>query len=257
MSKPNPISKYERRFARGHVIFEQGEAGTRMYVIRTGLVRIYRMIDGEELGIVTLGAGEFFGEMALLEQMPRSASAKTESDCVLIEIDEATFEDMLRTNIEIAVRMLRKLSSRVRELDRKVQRLAVERGLGHALELVRDLAQGGKVPRLRLVEALVGDAGHERYEAELLVHDLLRARVLMAEGGDVIVRDLGELERFSRYLELREKYEGAQGEVSDVAGRMGRLLRALEKSEEEHTRGQTVIAKHFQEYLEMKSRFGP
>jgi hypothetical protein len=112
------------------------------------------------------------------------------------------------------------------------------------------------VSRAKLVDALVGDAGHERFEAELLVHDLLRAKVLMAEGDEVIVRDLKQLERFSRYLELREKYEGATGEVSDVAGRMGRLLRALERTDEEAARGQTVIAKHFREYLEMKDRFG-
>jgi len=257
MSELSGLSRHERIFPAGHVLFEQGEAGTRMYIVRKGAVRIFRVVDGEEIAIATLGPGEFFGEMALLEDLPRNASARTEAPSLLIEIDEPTFELMLAENAEIAARMMRKLSARCRELDARLQRLTTDRGLGRAVEVVKDAARGGRVDRAAIVRALVDDTGKETFEVELMVHDLVRAGVVAHDDGDLVVTDARELDRYARYLALRQRYEGMGDEVGDAAARrMARLLRALDLRPDEDEKTQTVLARHFQEYQEMKARFG-
>ncbi len=107
---------YIARFKAGSVIFDDGDVGTEMYVIQSGSVEVVKKTRrGEEKVLSTLEKGDFFGEMSILEDVPRTAIARAKSDCELVKINQATFDEMLRHNTEIAVRMLRKLSRRLRE----------------------------------------------------------------------------------------------------------------------------------------------
>ena len=99
-------------------IFREGEIGTDMYIIQSGQVEILKLqANDEERQLAILGQGDFFGEMSILEDLPRTASARALSKCRLVEINGTTFNSMLRKNPEIAVRMMRKLSRRLRETD--------------------------------------------------------------------------------------------------------------------------------------------
>jgi CRP-like cAMP-binding protein len=106
---------YLARIPAGGVIFDEGEVGTEMYVIQSGTVDIFKRVKGAEKRIATLEKGDFFGEMSILEEVPRTALARAKTDVELVRINQATFDEMLRHNAEIAVRMLRKLSRRLRE----------------------------------------------------------------------------------------------------------------------------------------------
>jgi len=113
---PGGFTDYLARFSAGHPIFEEGEVGTEMFVIQSGTVEIFkRSRRGEEKLLATLEKGDFFGEMSILEDVTRTASARAKSDVELVRINQTTFDEMLRHNAEIAVRMLRKLSRRLRE----------------------------------------------------------------------------------------------------------------------------------------------
>ena len=83
-----------------------------------GKVEILKNVQGVEKPMTVLEKGDFFGEMSLLEDLPRTASARTVTPCVLLRINGTTFDQMLRGNPEIAIRLLRKLSRRLRETDR-------------------------------------------------------------------------------------------------------------------------------------------
>ncbi len=111
MTDPQFLSQ----FAAGQMIFREGDAGTEMYIIQEGRVEILMHLRGQERRVAVLEEGDFFGEMAILEDLPRSASARALGDCVLLRIDETTFDQMARHNPEVPVRMLRKLSRRLRE----------------------------------------------------------------------------------------------------------------------------------------------
>jgi CRP-like cAMP-binding protein len=102
----------------GDFIFREGDLGTEMYIIQSGQVEILkRQANDEERQLAVLGQGDFFGEMSILEDLPRTASARALSKCRLVEINGTTFDSMLRKNPEIAVRMMRKLSRRLRQTD--------------------------------------------------------------------------------------------------------------------------------------------
>lgn len=96
-------------------IVTEGESGSEMYILEEGKVEILKRSGDQQRRLGVLEQGDFFGEMAILEDLPRGASARAMTDCKLLRIDHSTFDQMLRQYPEIAVRMLRKLSSRLRE----------------------------------------------------------------------------------------------------------------------------------------------
>ena len=100
----------------GDIIFSEGDIGTDMYIIQSGTVELLKAIGGETRVLSTLEKGDFFGEMSVLEDVPRTASARAKTDVELVRINGATFDAMLKSNTEIAVRMMRKLSRRLREV---------------------------------------------------------------------------------------------------------------------------------------------
>src|SRR5256714_12805836 len=129
-----------RKHPAGTVLFREGDAGRSMYVIRSGKVSITKHIADSEITLAMLGPGEFFGEMALLEGLPRSAGATVVEEALLIEVEQGAFATVVRRNSEIAVRLMRRLSSRLREADRQIQALMSRSGAARALSLVRNLA---------------------------------------------------------------------------------------------------------------------
>src|SRR5512137_2684299 len=94
------------RRKKGEIIYRDGDLGSEMYVVQSGAVRIYRELQGIKQELAIMEKGDFFGEIAVLEGLPRSASAEALDDVELIEINSTTFDKMIRSNIEIAVRML-------------------------------------------------------------------------------------------------------------------------------------------------------
>jgi CRP-like cAMP-binding protein len=101
----------------GEYVFHEGDLGTEMYVINEGKVEILNQVGDEEQLLAVLEKGDFFGEMSVLEDLPRAASARAGSDVRLLQINGSTFDFLLQGNPEIAVRMMRKLSRRLRETD--------------------------------------------------------------------------------------------------------------------------------------------
>lgn len=112
----SPFDRYVVAHPMGDIIFSEGDIGTEMYIIQTGTVELFKEIAGETRVLATLEKGDFFGEMSVLEDLPRTASARAKTDVELVKINGAMFDTMLKSNTEIAVRMMRKLSRRLREV---------------------------------------------------------------------------------------------------------------------------------------------
>lgn len=119
----NPFQNFMVRYGAGERIFTDGDLGTTMYIVQSGKVRLFRVVDGQKRVHGVMEKGDFFGEMSILEGLPRTMSSEAMEDSELIEINSMTFDKMIKGNIEIAIRMLRKLSIRLREADRKIEAL--------------------------------------------------------------------------------------------------------------------------------------
>lgn len=112
-------------FAPGTAVFKEGDAGGDMYIIESGQVDIVRKARGDE-PVATLGPGDFFGEMAILEDQPRFASAVARTSTRLLRIERAAFADVLKQNVEIGVRIMRKLAARHRRAEQRAQEALTE-----------------------------------------------------------------------------------------------------------------------------------
>lgn len=109
----------------GNFVFREGDAGSDMYIIEAGTLEVLRAARGTT-PLATLGPGDFFGEMAILEDQPRFASVRAVTPARLLRVDRAAFAGMLRDNFEIAVRIMRKLVARLRRTEEQLQGLQAE-----------------------------------------------------------------------------------------------------------------------------------
>ncbi len=123
-----PLGEYSVEIKAGDHVFREGDLGTEMYIIHDGRVGIFQHVSGDDHELAVFEKGDFFGEMSLLEDLPRTASAQALTDVKLLQINGATFSQMLRDHPEIAIRMMRKLSRRLRETDRLLREALVESG---------------------------------------------------------------------------------------------------------------------------------
>jgi CRP-like cAMP-binding protein len=122
-SEKDAFARFLKHFPKGTVLFNEGDEGEDMYIIRSGQVAIKKRVPHGEIVLALLEKGDFFGEMALLERIPRTAGAEMVEDGDLIVIGSDIFGDMVKSNPEIAVRMLRKYSLRLRETTKQIEEL--------------------------------------------------------------------------------------------------------------------------------------
>jgi CRP-like cAMP-binding protein len=119
----DPVKDSSTHYAAGDVIFQQGDLGTEMFIIQEGEVNIVKHINGEAHTLSHLEKGDFFGEMAVLESVPRTADAVAATEVRALAINGARFDEMLHRNPEVAVRIIRKYSKRLREANTLLERL--------------------------------------------------------------------------------------------------------------------------------------
>src|SRR5215470_19689415 len=117
------FQRFGKEFPKGTVLFQEGELGTEMFVVHSGKVSISKRVREVDKVLATLGPGEFFGEMAIISNRPRNATAVVSERARLLVIDPKTFEGMIRGNAEIAVRMIKKLADRLSEADAQIENL--------------------------------------------------------------------------------------------------------------------------------------
>jgi CRP-like cAMP-binding protein len=120
----NPFAKFLTHYDAGAILFEEGDPGEELYIVQGGRVAIKKRVKEGYTTLAVMEKGDFFGEMALLERMPRSATAEVVEAGDLIKIDSQTFGDMIKANPEIAIRMLRKYSIRLRDANVQLEKLA-------------------------------------------------------------------------------------------------------------------------------------
>ena len=135
------LERFAHDFAAGTVLFEEGQPGGDMYIVVTGEVEIRRQVGDSERVLAVLPAGEFFGEMAILNGRPRSATAVVRSDARLLVIDGTTFEAMVRARPEIALRMIRSLATRLESANQHVELLLLPTPNHRVAQCLRHMAE--------------------------------------------------------------------------------------------------------------------
>ena len=113
-----------RKYKSGEVVFREGDPGQEMYVVRSGRIKLFRSSKGKEVKLATLSPSDFFGELALFGNRPRSASAEAVGDTELQVVDHHTFKSFIKEPIVWTI--LERMSEVIREVDDKLEALSVQ-----------------------------------------------------------------------------------------------------------------------------------
>ncbi len=116
----------EKTYSKKNIVFHEGDYGDALYIIKSGRIKIAKVaIDGREKTLTILKVGDFFGEMAIFDDMPRSATAEAmDNDVKLLAISKNDFERLLIENPSISIRIIKDLTRRIRQVNEQVQDLA-------------------------------------------------------------------------------------------------------------------------------------
>lgn len=196
----------ERSFKKGEVLFFEGEPGDSLYIVSDGTVKVYRVAeDGREKTLALLGPGEFFGEMALLDEGPRSAIAETLEPSALYLLHRNDFLATITENPSIALQIIRVLSRRIRQTNAQIMDIVFRDVRGRVATTLADLCRrhGVSTPagmriELKLThQELANLVGTARETVSRILAELQDVHCLTVDGRYLVLKDMKKLEEYA------------------------------------------------------------
>ena len=139
----------EREYPRNSVILFEDDPGDSLYIVSTGQVKVVLIgEDGREVILSVLNDGDFFGEMSLIDDEPRSAHVIAMKDSRLLVLRRDDFQQQINQHPSIAVKLLKVLVQRLRRADAKIGGLVLLDVNGRVAKLLLDLADEGGGPKI-------------------------------------------------------------------------------------------------------------
>lgn len=212
MAEDTLFQRFGRDVPTGTVLFNEGEPGKEMFVIQSGRIAISKRVREVEKVLGTLGQGDFVGEMAIISNKPRSATATVVEDARLLVIDSRTFEAMVRANTEIAVRMIKKLAERLQQADRHIENLLLADPLSRVVHYLihqsstRTANPDGSVHLELVVRELPPTLGLRPEQLEDALAKLEKNRLIVIDGEGLDLLSLPKLQEYFGFLEMKAKF---------------------------------------------------
>ncbi len=207
----NLYSKFGKSMPAGTVIFNEDEPGYDMFILHEGRVRIFKKVRSVETTLAELGKGDFFGEMAILEKSPRSASAVAITDIKVLVLDEKTFELLLKSTPEVAFKMMKKMAERLRYADERIETLLFKDATSKVVDMISNVAKKNGVESGKGVVVnisatdLAGRVGLDVDKTKRVLDILVERKFLKVEEDRIIIRNPKKLLKILNYIELKEQ----------------------------------------------------
>ncbi len=219
MSSSPLFEKFGKIIPKGTVLFREGDIGQEMYIIQSGRVKISKTVRNIEKTLSVIGKGEFFGEMAILNDKPRSATAEVVDDSEILVIDRNTFETMIKGNTEIALRIIKKLSQRLQEADNQIENLLIKDNTSRLVNLLAKIAKDKGIDTVMggividtTAEDMASMLGMAREQVDKVIEKIAKSRIIDIKQGRIIVTNREQLNQFMKYLEMKDMF-GDMGEA--------------------------------------------
>ena len=183
-----------RSVPRSAVIMAAGDPIDSLYIVISGRLKVMMGdADGKEVILSLIGPGEFFGEMGLIDDSPRSASVITIEPCELLSVTKRDFKNCLAGNFEMSMTVMRGLVRRLREADRKIGSLALLDVYGRVARLLLDMSEevnGQKTVTKRLPKQDIAKMiGASREMVSRVMKDLQLGGYIEVRGSTIVLRD--------------------------------------------------------------------
>jgi len=208
----NLFDRFGKTYKPGEIIFCEYEPGDDFYLIQSGRVRITKVVSDKEKTLDILQSGDIFGEMAILEQQPRSATALAEDEVKTLVFNRQNFELLLKSNPEIAIKLLKTFTKRIYDAKRQLMVLTFIEPDVRLADVFLLLAEKNNIPgdatRIELPttkEDLLNLTGLEEKELQKHVESLIHQNKIEWKDGRLVVHNIKE---FERQVNTRRKKRG-------------------------------------------------
>jgi len=186
-----------KRYPKDTVVFFENEEGDFFFTITEGRIKVTILgDDGREVILSVLGPGDFFGEMALLDNEPRSATAIAVEESELLSLHRSDFQSVLNDNRSITNALIRVLSARLRRANHQISTLALLDVYGRVARVIVDMAReegkrlrDGRISFRRAThQEIANRIGTTRETVTRMLKDLERQGLIHVEGKEIIVQ---------------------------------------------------------------------
>lgn len=210
-----PSAEPIRKYPQGTMIFSEAQSGADMFIIQSGSIKISKVLketedsEGREVTFAILKKGDMFGEMALLENKPRSASAIANEDCVLMTINKQNFNQMVTTQPQMIARLTTTFATRLWPMQRQLINSMLEDPLAKmldmlALQLEKNHLLNGAVENTNYQTSyspadIAMMCGLSKEDQAKSLYKFITHHLLKIEKNKVIVKDIEELYKQSLF----------------------------------------------------------
>lgn len=197
-----PTDEMTRSYPKDTMIFSESQSGADMFIIQKGEVTISKVVNGNEVILCVLKKGDMFGEMALLENKPRSANAIAHSDCVVMVINRSNFNQMVSTQPQLVSKLTTTLAERLWSMYRQLDNANLSDPLAKMIDMLSLQIEKQKISvgtnkqsmQTELTpKDLANMCGLPNQIQSKAIYDLQQSSNIRIEGGKIFIKDLLEL----------------------------------------------------------------
>lgn len=213
---------FNRTYSDGELLFSEHEPGHELYIIQNGKVKITKIISNKEILIAVLNAGDIFGEMALLDNKNRSASAIAFGDTTLMAVNRANFEKIVVQNTAMATKLITLLSDRIWTIYKQLANLLYTKPVARLwdtllTQMLKDHVQFAPKQPYHFTfgtSELLKMVGLDGQEGDKAVNELLSHKNIQIMGNKIYCDDISvlkkEVEFFQKMQERESKREASR-----------------------------------------------
>ncbi|XDD42927.1 cyclic nucleotide-binding domain-containing protein [Leptospira sp. WS60.C2] len=213
---PIDYTKFNRNYKDSEMIFCEHEPGKELFILQSGKVKISKIVNQNEVMLAVLQAGDIFGEMAILDNKPRSASAVAAGDVELLAINKANFEGMVKAQPQLATRLITLLSERIWIAYKQLANLLLKDPQGRIVDTLMTLAEKNRIkvaPKQAYnfeigTKDLLKMVGLTDPKDELIISDIMKNnKFIRMEMGKIVCTDMAELEKLVQFYHKKANME--------------------------------------------------
>jgi len=197
------FEKFGKLYQPGQIIFSEYEPGDNFYFILHGTVRITKIVSDKEKTLDTMSDGDIFGEMAILEAQPRSATVIAETEVKVLEFNKANFEMLLQSNPQMALKLLKIFCNRIYDAKRQLMVLTLQGAEFRVADVFLLLAEKKGIhtdERLSITlkvstQEIANMCALSTDEVEQVINSMIRQNKIEKVGNDIKIHNISEIHR--------------------------------------------------------------
>ena len=212
-----PENTMIQTYPRDCLLFAEGEKGNNLYIIQSGSVKITKIVNNKEIVLAILKKSDIFGEMAMLDDKPRAATAEVYEDCTLLAVNKDNFSKLIQDQPDMVVKLTSLMAERIWLLYRQLDNTFIEEPLGRLFDALIMQLEKNRVDLTSRdgylcsfgVKELMGMAGLETERADGLYNKFIATKKITIMEDRIQVTNVSEAFKEAEYYRNIQKKENS------------------------------------------------